>query len=230
MSNKKIVRGKYVHKKANKAQIRQQASIQHLFSTPIYITELDREFTAQELHFVEKMKTKCVENEGNITSKDNYVLNHPSLVTLKKEMDLFIEDYFDKIICPADKITPYITQSWLNYTTKNQHHHKHNHPNSLISGILYMSADIKYDKVKFYNEYKNTQYGGVVRPTSKDYNRFNADSWWFAVKTGQIMLFPSSLTHAVEVKQGDNTRVSLSFNVFIKGTVGVEGHLNTLTL
>jgi uncharacterized protein (TIGR02466 family) len=203
------------------------ASIQPLFSTPIYITELDRKFTTQELRFVEEMKTKCVVNAGNITSKDNYILNNPSLITFKKEMDLFIEDYFDKIICPADKITPYITQSWLNYTTKNQHHHRHTHPNSLVSGILYMSADIKYDKVKFY---KDHEYGGVVLPTSKDYNHFNAASWWFAVETGQVMLFPSSLTHAVEVKQGDNTRISLSFNVFIKGTVGAEGRLNTLTL
>ena len=203
------------------------ASIQPLFSTPIYITELDREFTAQELRFVEETKTKCVVNASNITSKDNYVLNHPSLAPLKKEMDLFVEDYFDKIICPADKITPYITQSWLNYTTKNQYHHRHTHPNSLVSGIIYINADIKYDKVRFY---KDHEYGGVILPTSKDYNHFNAASWWFAVETGQVLLFPSSLTHAVEVKQGDNTRISLSFNVFIKGTVGAEGRLNTLTL
>mgnify|MGYP003150075757 CR=1 FL=1 len=61
-------------------------------------------------------------------------------------------------------------------------------------------------------------------------NAFNSAFWWFAVKTGQIMLFPSSLNHSVEAKQGNNTRVSLSFNVFIKGNIGSDDRLNTLAL
>ena len=48
--------------------------------------------------------------------------------------------------------------------------------------------------------------------------------------TGDIFLFPSSLSHAVETKQGENTRISLSFNVFIKGTVGSNHDLTELIL
>jgi hypothetical protein len=36
-------------------------------------------------------------------------------------------------------VTPYITQSWLNYTETNQYHHKHEHPNSLVSGVFYVN-------------------------------------------------------------------------------------------
>ena len=50
------------------------------------------------------------------------------------------------------------------------------------------------------------------------------------VKTGDIVLFPSSLTHMVETKEGDNTRVSLAFNVFIKGTIGNNKQLTELKL
>jgi ectoine hydroxylase-related dioxygenase (phytanoyl-CoA dioxygenase family) len=64
----------------------------------------------------------------------------------------------------------------------------------------------------------------------KEYNSFNSNSWWFSVETGDIVLFPSSLTHMVETKKGDNTRVSLSFNVFIKGTLGSNKNLTELTL
>ena len=45
---------------------------------------------------------------------------------------------------------------------------------------------------------------------------WNSESWWFPVKTGDVILFPSSLIHMVETKQGTNTRISLAFNVFIK--------------
>ena len=34
----------------------------------------------------------------------------------------------------------------------------------------------------------------------------------------------------VETKQGDNTRISLAFNVFIKGTVGNNKNLTELHL
>jgi hypothetical protein len=47
-------------------------------------------------------------------------------------------------------------------------------------------------------------------------------------KTGDIILFPSSLTHMVETKEGTNTRISLAFNVFIKGTVGNNKNLTEL--
>ena len=48
--------------------------------------------------------------------------------------------------------------------------------------------------------------------------------------TGNIFLFPSSLTHMVETKQGENTRISLSFNVFVKGTIGNNKNLTELIL
>ena len=200
--------------------------IQPLFSTPVYLTELNRKFTKKENSLVSKIKNECIRNRGNTRSKDPHILNHKNFRTLKKELNLIINDYFNRIISPADKITPYITQSWLNYTTNNQYHHMHNHPNSLISGIIYMDADIRYDKIKFYND----NHYGIIIPSPKEYNAFNSAFWWFPVKTGQIMLFPSSLNHSVEAKQGNNTRVSLSFNVFIKGNIGSDDRLNTLAL
>jgi ectoine hydroxylase-related dioxygenase (phytanoyl-CoA dioxygenase family) len=64
----------------------------------------------------------------------------------------------------------------------------------------------------------------------KEWNSFNSSSWWFPVKTGDIVIFPSSLIHSVETKQGNNTRISLAFNVFIKGTIGINNSLTELHL
>ena len=43
-------------------------------------------------------------------------------------------------------------------------------------------------------------------------------------------MFPSSTTHKVEVKKGSNTRISLSFNTFYKGTIGSNKSLTELIL
>ena len=196
--------------------------IHALFATPVYVTELNRKLTSKETNF---KKIKQIKNYGNYKSNDSYILNTKQFSNIKKELDIAIKDYFNKIISPKNKITPYITQSWLNYTDTNEHHHKHNHPNSLVSGILYLNANEKFDKVEFYRDDYN-----MIKPEIKNFNFFNSESWWLPVKTGQIMLFPSSLSHSVSIKKGTNNRVSLAFNVFIKGGVGSLNDLTRLVL
>jgi len=200
--------------------------IQGIFPVPIYITSLGRNFSSSEITFVNKSKNKIYKNQGNITSDNNYILNSSPFKKIKKELNLIILDYFEKIISPLNKVTPYITQSWLNYTETNQFHHTHEHPNSLVSGVLYINADEKFDNIKFY---KGNSYS-TIKLLIKNYNFFNSDCWVFPVETGKIILFPSSLTHSVQIKEGLNTRISLAFNVFVKGTVGNNKDLTELKI
>jgi uncharacterized protein (TIGR02466 family) len=197
-----------------------------IFPTPVYTTKLNRELNKEELNLIQENKSKTTKNEGNTSSKDSYILNNEKFKNLKEELNLIIQDYFDKVISPANNITPYITQSWLNYTETNQYHHKHEHPNSLISGIFYINCNEKFDKIKFFKMFNYE----MIKPDVKKWNIWNSESFWFSVKTGDIVLFPSSLTHMVENKQGDNTRISLAFNVFIKGVVGSDEGLTELYL
>ena len=201
------------------------SDIHALFAMPVYITKLKREFTSEENKFTNKIKLRCCKNIGNRTSNDSNIINNKQYSSLRKELNKIVKDYFNKIICSSNNIKPYITQSWLNYTDTNQYHHIHKHPNSLVSGILYINADKDNDKVKFYND----KYSMIDIETEK-FNAFNSRSWWFPVETGQVFLFPSSLSHSVETKKGKNTRISLAFNVFIEGTIGSKEDLNELTL
>jgi uncharacterized protein (TIGR02466 family) len=202
-----------------------EATINSIFPTPIYISKLNRDFTPLELKFVDKSKKNFTKNDGNITSKNNYILNEKPFENIKKELDLRVKDYFKKVISSTEKITPYITQSWLNYTETNQYHHKHAHPNSLVSGVFYINCHEELDKIKFFDDKYKT-----IKLETKDWNLFNSETWWFTVKTGDIIMFPSSLTHMVETKEGTNTRISLAFNVFVKGTLGDNTRLTELIL
>jgi uncharacterized protein (TIGR02466 family) len=203
-----------------------EAVINGIFPTPIYMSKLDRKLTSLELKFVDENKKDSYKNTGNITSNNTYILNKKPFLNLKKELDLRVKDYFKKVISSTDAITPYITQSWLNYTETNQFHHKHEHPNSLVSGVFYINCHEEFDKIKFF---KKDIYQ-MIKPEIKTWNIWNSESWWFTVKTGDLIMFPSSLTHMVENKEGTNTRISLAFNVFIKGTIGVNKSLTELIL
>ena len=205
-----------------------KSTINNLFPTPIYTTKMDRGFTKQELQFVDNQKNKCTNNKGNINTKDNYILNRKEFKNIKKFLDKHCKDYLDTIICPKDNIELYITQSWLNYTEKDQYHHKHAHPNSVVSGVLYFDSDKKNDKILFSSNKGYQQISPKIDDTK--FNIWNSETWFFAVETGDLFMFPSSTTHQVETKQGDNTRISLAFNTFYKGTVGSNKDLTELIL
>jgi uncharacterized protein (TIGR02466 family) len=202
-----------------------QSNIMGIFPTPIYSSKLDRQLTKEELSFINKTKLNVYSNDGNTTSNDKNILENEVFKNLKDDLYLRVKDYFDKVISSSNSITPYITQSWLNYTETNQYHHKHAHPNSLVSGVFYINCHEEYDKIKFFNN----NYKAIILDV-KNYNLYNAENWWYPVKTGDIILFPSSLTHMVETKQGNNTRISLAFNVFVKGNIGNEKNLTYLKL
>ena len=202
--------------------------INSIFPTPIYTTKMDRGFTKQELQFVKEQKKHCTNNEGNVSTKDNYILNRKEFKNIKKFLDKHCKDYLDKVICPKNNIEIYITQSWLNYTEANQYHHKHEHPNSVVSGVLYFDSDIKNDKILFSHTKGYQQISPEI--DNPKYNLWNSGTWFFPVETGDLFMFPSSTTHQVETKKGNNTRISLAFNTFYKGSVGSNTELTELIL
>ena len=191
-----------------------------LFPTAVSRNNIGRPFTNIELAVLENLETRP--NKGNITSTNAYVLELPELANLKNILLNDVHEYFNRVICPNNDIEPYITISWTNITETDGYHHKHTHGNSIVSGVLYVSADSASDSILFYNEvYKTIE----LRP--KSWNVWNSPSWEIPVATGDLLLFPSSLNHEVRVvSKSNHKRISLAFNVFIKGTVGTHIDLN----
>jgi uncharacterized protein (TIGR02466 family) len=199
-------------------------TIELVFPTPIMRNSIGRDFTDKELESVSNHYKKSHNNRGNIVSDATYILNENPFAELKKICLDHVNEYVKTICKPKYEIEPYITQSWLNWTGFNEFHHEHAHPNSFISGVLYINAGDD-DKIKFFgNRYKQIQL------ETDSYDIFNSDSWWFSVKTGGIILFPSHLVHSVETVISPETRISLAFNTFIKGTLGEKTELSELKL
>ena len=206
--------------------------IHQIYPTPIYHSKLERALTAEELKGINEYKKKTYQNEGNITSTDNYVLENKTFKNLKEDLYKMVIDYFNKIICSDNDVVPYITQSWLNYTQPNEYHHKHLHPNSLVSGVFYVDAKKGIDGIIFH---KTLGHHGTVASLPLELqparvNVFNSKSSGLGVQTGDVVLFPSSLIHGVFPKKGTDTRISLSFNVFFKGKIGTAQQLTELTI
>lgn len=199
--------------------------ISGVFPVPIFHTHLEREFTEEELTFVKNQINDANDNVGNNTSKNNYILQNNKLKDIKSFLEEAIQTYMDNVVCPGDDIQVYITQSWINYNNEHQYHHAHAHPNSYISGVLYFKADENIDSINFTNKEYST-----IQPVIKNFNIWNSKDWWFPVKTGMLIMFPSSITHNVFQKNDSNIRISLAFNTFVRGHIGSNVRLNELKL
>ena len=184
-----------------------------VFPTAVAKFEIGRNFTTKEIKFVDTQPTH--KNTGNTTSDNRYVLRHETMENLKAFVEASVSEYLRSIYAPKKEVSLRITQSWLNYCKPGDWHHKHAHPNSFISGVLYLKAARERDKIHFFRD----GYKQISLPTN-NWNIHNSDSWWFEVGAGDLMIFPSSLTHMVETVQQE--RVSLSFNTFPVGDLGEE--------
>ena len=105
-----------------------------LFPTPVAKFDLGREFSAEEMAFVDSQPTH--KNMGNTTSNNRYVLRDDTMAKLREFTEASVAEYLKSIYAPKHDVSLRITQSWLNYTKPGEFHHKHAHPNSFISGVL----------------------------------------------------------------------------------------------
>lgn len=186
--------------------------IEPLFPKPLYINYIQRNLNENELYVIKEFEKDKMENIGNNGSINKNVLNHNSLFSIKDDIMNHVYYYFYHIL--HIKAQPYITDSWFTYTDKDQHHHLHNHKNSIVSGVYYIEADPDYDVISFEKD----------NHTSFDFetilnNTYNINSYSLTVEPKMIILFPSEMYHSVPKKIGLNHRISLPFNVMCKGLV-----------
>jgi len=198
-------------------------NIHNLFPTPVCFFDFGSDLTEVELDFIKNLEQR--NNDGNMTSVNNKLFDSAELAEIARFCDESVQEYVKEIYAPKYEVTPYITQSWANFTQKGQWHHRHEHPNSFMSGVFYVQAVKDTDKIFFY---KNG-YQQIKLPTD-NFNLYNSESWWLGVQTGQLILFPSHLTHMVQTVTTDETRISISFNVFLKGYIGDDLQLTGLHL
>ena len=199
----------------------------NLFSIPMMSFHYG-EISEDEFNTFDRYLNNVVENKFNYTSKENYFLDK-ELPLLRRFFEKSINTYSKKVLGVDTQDLNYrITQSWINICSPNASHHQHTHPNSFISGVFYIKVNSGSDKITFINEFMQKKEIKIEKGVQ--FNSFNASEWSHYVRKGELILFPSNLTHYVPPVEGESDRISLSFNVFPYGILGSEENLTHLRL
>jgi len=206
----------------------QTPTIHGIFPCPVYITKRDTNLSPKEEKEIRKIiKEGMYRNHGNSTSNNSYIFNG-KLKKIKQFCEQQLKIYVKKVIPPKEELDFYITQSWLNITKPGGFHHEHSHQNSIINGVFYISTE-EDDKITFTDP--NIKVKELIKFEQKEYNLWNSSIWSFPSVTNELMLFPSWLGHQVRVNEkGTTDRISISFNTFIRGTLGLRKDLTELIL
>ena len=193
-----------------------------VFPTPVQIYKYE-DSIEKELKYIEGVEWKQQVANGNFKTKDSYLTKYEQLKKLVSFFKECIDDYCNTIINSEQRLV--ITQLWGNRNPKGSKHHEHVHPNSILSGVFYLRQDPKLPPIQFS---KSNQEAMKLDP--RKYNSYNAETFLLPCVSGELILFPSNLRHSVPVNQGDEERISLSFNTFSVDALGSEDSLTHLDI
>ena len=205
--------------------------LMQLFPTPVLICPYPVDYT-RELEWINNQECRK-ENQGgdaggqkihyNRQSEDTFVLDRPELSNIRAFIEAKLHEFVTKIYASTDKLV--ITQSWLNKSKKGESHHEHVHPNSMVSGVWYPQIHEQMPPIQFRSRTQRD-----VSLQTEQYNTFNSATFMLPMKRGELILFPSNLTHSVPTNVGEEERISLSFNTWPKGNMGDIKSLTYLPL
>ncbi len=200
------------------------SSIIPLFSSAVMVCSEKHTLSADEKDYI--LTTDYGANTGNSKSRCDEILKEPRMSAINTFVQRQIKTYTKSLLKLEDSVELYVTQSWLNKTEPQQFHPQHSHPNSILSGVLFLSEDGDHPPIRFHRS-------SPLFPLELKYselNDFNASCRWFEPVYGQLLLFPSSLLHDVTQNQANSSRISLSFNTFVRGEIGSIDSLTALKI
>ena len=155
---------------------------------------------------------------GNITN-DKQVLNHDICAPLKEQVQVGMNEFILNYYKVQFDGKFFIHRSWVLEHQPGHWSQPHSHPNSILSGVLYLdvpadSGEIQFHKPDNYHNWINT---ATLRFMVDEFHEYNCDTWRIPPYTGQMFIFPSHLRHSVELNVTQESRWSLAFDCFLEG-------------
>jgi len=118
-----------------------------------------------------------------------------------------------------------ITSMWINVSEPNASHPPHTHSNNLFSGVWYPCENINTSRIHFIDPRPQAN---QLTPKRKKANMNNGGVLRFNSNKNTMYMFPAWLMHWVPPTP--NKRISISFNVILRGEYGEENTLQNANI
>ena len=198
--------------------------IKLLFSTPLYQAKLSEVGKIDMLEIErscwsiaqddEAGQKWCEENNypgyTSYASLVDLAWRSPIFEDLKKLLDLHIEQFVAELDFNLEGRDLKLEDLWINILAEGGNHSAHLHPNSVISGTIYISMPPKTSAIKFEDPRHPMMMAAPSRlVNAKEYLR---PFIYINPLVGEILLWESWLRHEVLTNTSSEERISISFN------------------
>lgn len=189
--------------------------VQPLFSVPLFRADISSAISNDQIEFIKNLP--MLKNQVNLISENLYIFDLPELKSIKDAVQEALNTYASQVMGISQRLS--VTQSWSLMNPPGVGMHGHSHSNSLVSGSLYFAplpepqARMIFQRTSGYRQIE-------LNPEQDKRNIFNTTMNVVEPKTGQVVMFPSDLTHMVEPNASNEPRHAIAFNSFVRGKIG----------
>jgi len=191
-------------------------TIEHktIFSTNLFLIDdfYNSDTTAMKKYISDLWKERAYDDRWQTRSADLHK---------KKEFKKFAElvistskEVLDELKYDVEDIV--ITDMWATVLKNEEHHPAHTHSNNFLSGVYYLHSD-QGASIMFQDP---RPAAGVILPRMTEHTIANANLLTYASKQNRAIIFPSWLPHYVKPNKSKNKRISIAWNIQLKGQVG----------
>ena len=183
-----------------------------LFPTTINSFEFDMDekeynLVINKLNNIEKSREELI-----IQTTDNLFIDIPKFAN---SIGIITEKICEDLNYKYESIE--MTGMWANKLIKGEVHPPHTHSNNIFSGVYYLEGG---SQIQFFDPRPQAS---VFQTNVTKVTQSNASMLAFDSQKGAGLIFPSWLTHWVPVT--DKTRISISWNILLRGDYGQPGTL-----
>ena len=190
---------------------------QKIFSTNIFIKDefLDPHRLPAMQEEIEKLYKQRTYNDNWQTSPD-LDKEDPSgaFSWFAKDISKASFNIFDTLDYDVDEIE--ITGMWGNVLRPGEVHQSHTHSNNFLSGVFYLSSD----GATGLTVSDPRSAADVLVPRKKKKTPNNSNLLSYKSNQNRLIMFPAWLVHWVPVNKTKRNRISISFNIQVKGQLG----------
>ena len=189
-------------------------TLTNLFPSPVHIFESDGfdEFKNNLIDYVYKLKEKDPEGY-TISNRNGWQSRGFDLSDMNDLLHGTILQGLSSFSA-IKNTTKMRASAWININSPGSYNVKHTHPNSHLSGVMWIKAPKDSGNIVFDNPN-----GHQTHTEINSYNQefkdqfFVHHSYWLPPIEGRMIIFPSHLQHAVNENKSNEDRISVSFNI-----------------
>ena len=189
-------------------------TLTNLFPSPVHIFETDGfdEFKNNLIDYVYKLKEKDPEGY-TISNRNGWQSRGFDLSDMNDLLHGTILQGLSSFSA-IKNTTKMRASAWININSPGSYNVKHTHPNSHLSGVMWIKAPKDSGNIVFDNPN-----GHQTHTELNSYNQefkdqfFVHHAYWLPPIEGRMIIFPSHLQHAVNENKSNEDRISVSFNI-----------------